>query len=123
MKTHAKLLAAVVLLSVLALVVFFSSPGSTGRARKIYEVQPEITVPDYRTDATRAIDAYERLMDRHMDLTETLLHRTDRDTRALFGKLDSIEAKINSLSIRIADIEKTLKIDKSSPPQPVIKAP
>jgi len=30
---------------------------------KRYEIRPEIRLPEHRTDAARAIDAYERLME------------------------------------------------------------
>ena len=48
--------------------VLFAS--SYSESSKVYEIHPEITVPEYKTDATRAIEAYERMMDRYMGMTE-----------------------------------------------------
>jgi len=84
-------------------------------SQKTYEVQPYITVPEYRTDAARAIDAYERLMERYMDLTERNLLTVGTDTRDIIKKLDSIDDKVTQLSSRIAGIEKALGIEQHNP--------
>ena len=39
------------------------------RGESSYEFGPRITVPAYRTDTARAIDAYERMMERFIDMT------------------------------------------------------
>ena len=84
---------------------------STKGSPKTYEVQPWITVPEYRTDAARAIDAYERLMDRYMDLTEKNLFSVGCDVRDAVKKLDSIDDKLTHLCGRIARIEEALGIE------------
>jgi hypothetical protein len=66
-----------------------------------------ITTPEYQTDTTRAINAYERLMERYMDLSESYLI----DSRSVAQKLDSIEAKMDDVSARFARIEKAMGID------------
>ena len=75
-----------------------------GRA---YEVEPVITTPEYKTDAGRAIDAYERMMERYMNLAETHLI----DCQAVTQKLDSLDAKIDDISKRLARIEKAMGIE------------
>jgi len=85
---------------------------STKGSPKTYEVQPWITVPEYRTDAARAIDAYERLMDRYMDLTEKNLFSVGCDVRDAVKKLDSIDDKLTHLCARIARIEEALGIEQ-----------
>ncbi len=86
---------------------------------KTYEVRPQITLPEYRTDAARAIDAYERLMDRYMGLTERNLTRIGTGLKGVVKKLDSIDAKLTGLSARIARIERALGIEQ--PKRPVEK--
>ena len=81
-----------------------------------YEVHPYITVPEYRTDAARAIDAYERLMERHMDVMEKGLVGMNKDVQQVAVKLDAIDAKLMRLSMRMARIEKALGVD--APPDP-----
>jgi len=83
--------------------------------QKTYEVQPWITIPEYRTDAARAIDAYERLMERQMDITEGNLAKIGADLKGIAERLDSIDSKLTELSTRIARIEKKLGIEQPTP--------
>jgi hypothetical protein len=81
--------------------------GAQGRDRTKYEIDPWITTPEYKTDTARAIDAYERLMERYMDLSESYLI----DSQSVAQKLESIDAKLTDLSARLERIEKALGID------------
>jgi len=93
---------------------------------KTYELRPHISVPEYRTDAVRAIDAYERLMERYMNLTERNSIRISADLKEVIKKLYSIDNKLTELSARIARIEKTFGIEQTEPPakiKPQTKAP
>jgi hypothetical protein len=111
MKTNRNLFAAAVI-GLCCIVVAWLSISIQGSQKK-YEVQPHITIPEYKTDAARAIDAYERLMDRYMDLTERSIFRVDTDIRDVVKKLDSIDDKLTKLSMRIAGIEKALGIKQA----------
>lgn len=119
MKTSRNLLAVVAVVACCLIVVWLSTSIQGGQ--KTYELKPQIAVPEYRTDAARAIDAYERLMDRYMDLTERNLFRVGTDIQEVVRKLDSIDAKLTQLSTRIAGIEKALGIEQPNPP--VMKKP
>ena len=103
---------------VCCVVVVWLSTSIQG-GEKTYEVRPQITLPEYRTDAARAIDAYERLMDRYMGLTERNLTRIGTGLKGVVKKLDSIDAKLTGLSARIARIERALGIEQ--PKRPVEK--
>ena len=94
-------------------VVWFSTSIQGGE--RTYEVHPYITTPEYRTDAARAIDAYERLMERYMDLTERNLNRITADIRGISGKLDSINAGLKDLFAQMTRIEKALGADHPKP--------
>ena len=83
---------------------------------KTYEVQPQVTIPEYRTDAARAIDAYEHLMERYMDLTGSNLAGIGADVKYIIKKLDCINEKLTKLSARIRKIEKALKIKQPKKP-------
>ena len=74
------------------------------------EVRPHIRLPEYRSDAARAIDAYERLMNRYMSLTERNLQQVNTTLLGVDKKLDSINFKLAALSGRISRIEKALGI-------------
>jgi peptidoglycan hydrolase CwlO-like protein len=73
-----------------------------------------ITTPPYQTDATRAIDAYERLMERYMDSMDEHLSHLNSDNQAIIQQLTSVNTKLDDLSSRISRIEKALGIDPNS---------
>jgi hypothetical protein len=83
--------------------------------QKTYEIQPQITVPEYKTDAARAIDAYERLMERYMNQTERNSRLFNVAVKDINKKLNSIDHKLTELSVRIGRIEKTLGIKQPQP--------
>ena len=85
-----------------------------------YEIKPEITLPENRTDTARAIDAYERVMDRFINLTEKNLTGINTEVKSIAKKLVLIDCKLTELSIRMTRIEKALGIQQS--PKPVEKA-
>ncbi len=119
MKTNRSLLAVITGLVCCGVVVWFCT--SIQGVEKSYEVQPQITVPEYRTDATRAIDAYERLMERYMDMTEGNLMRIGSDTQRIVEKLDLMDAKLTNLCARMARIEEVLGLER--PERPAMKKP
>jgi len=124
MTTKKNLLAIGVAVVCCITVVWFST--SIQGNQKTYELQPHISIPEYRTDAVRAIDAYERLMERYMDLTERNSIRIGADLKEVIKKLTSIDNKLTKLSARIARIEETLGIEQPKPPveeKPQPKAP
>jgi len=96
------------------LAVVFYCPSIQG-SQRTYEVQPQVSIPEYRTDAARAIDAYERLMERYMDLTERNLFGIGTDVRIITKRLDSIDSELKKLSARMAEIEKALGIVHAQP--------
>ena len=114
MRVNRNLLALAAAVVCCTIVVWFST--SIQGVPKTYEVRPQVTVPEYRTDAARAIDAYERLMERYMDLTERSLLRVAGDVRNVVKKLDSIDHKLTGLCARIARIEEALGIEQTKPP-------
>jgi len=114
MRVNKNLLAVAAAVVCCTIVVWFST--SIQGVPKIYEVEPQITIPEYRTDAARAIDAYERLMERYMDLTERNLFRVGAHVGDVAKKLDSIDDKLTALCTRIARIEKALGIEQPKPP-------
>lgn len=100
-------------LLVCALVLWLSS--SIRGKETVYEVRPEVSLPEYRTDAARAIDAYERLMERVMDLTMRNITGLSVDSKTVIEKLDAIERRLDELSVRMARMEKALGIEEGEP--------
>ncbi len=85
-----------------------------------YEVEPWITVPEYRTDAARAIDAYERLMERHMDLTGKCLLQFGGDCQTIMQKLDGLDSRLSEVSARLTRIEESLGIEPYAGPASLV---
>jgi hypothetical protein len=99
----------------IACVLVIWSTSSIQGGQKTYEIEPRITLPEYRTDTARAIDAYERLMNRYMGLTERNLIRIEISLENIVKKLDSIDYKLSELSARMVKIEKALVSSESKP--------
>lgn len=94
-------------------VTWFSTPIQA--VDKNYEVRPEVGIPEYRTDAARAIDAYERLMDRYMQMTERVFTGIDTDVRDVVKRLNSMDSKLTELLARFTRIENALGIAQPTP--------
>jgi len=107
---------------VICLVVAQLAASIPGKERN-YEVEPVITTPEYKTDAARAIDAYERLMERYMDLTEKHLLRVGSDCQTTTTKLDSLDSRLAEVSARLARIEKALGIEPDANSAAVVRKP
>ncbi|UCC99985.1 MAG: hypothetical protein JSW66_08900 [Phycisphaerales bacterium] len=90
--------------------LWFSASIQGGQ--KTYELEPRLTIPEYKTDVVRIMDAYERLMERYMGLTESNLSMIAMDLRTVGTRLDSIDAKLTELSARVMRIEQALGIDE-----------
>jgi hypothetical protein len=120
MKTNRNTLAILAVIIACSVLVWLSA--SMEGSQKTYEIHPNITMPEYKTDLVRVMDAYERLMERYMDLTQQNQAMVGTDLRYVVTTLDSIDVQLTGLSTRIARIEAALGIKqpKSSPnPKPV----
>lgn len=110
MKRNKYLLVAIVVAGV-CLAAAAASRGIPDRGGNYDFVEAQVSVPEYKTDAARAIDAYERLMERYMYLSEQLVSQRGDDCQSVSTKLDSIDARLAELSTRLSRIEKALGID------------
>ena len=106
----------IIIAAVFAGTIVIWSFTSIQGSQRTYEVQPQITLSGYRTDAIRALDAYERLMERYMDLVEKNLKDIDTDVKKTATQIDSIDMKLKELCERTARIEKALGIEQSNEP-------
>ncbi len=96
--------------------IVLTLPTSVGQNQRNYEVQTRVyATPEYRTDTTRAIDAYERVMERYMDATEQNFSLMAADIGAVAVRLEAIDAGLAKLDARLERIERHLGI---LPPAP-----
>lgn len=110
----------IVLATVVLIMVVFWLSTSIGQSRRRYEVEAQVySTPEYRTDTTRAIEAYERVMERYMDVTERNFTEVSGDIRTVVAMLDAIDTKLTRLDMRLERIERHLGIL----PAPVAPAP
>jgi len=110
MKTNRYTLAILVVIIACSVLVWLSASIQGGQ--KTYEIHPNLTIPEYKTDLTRIMDAYERLMERYMDLTEQNQSMVGTDLKYVVTTLDSIDGRLAEFSARIARIETALGIDQ-----------
>ncbi len=100
--------------AVLALCIVLSSSTSIQGRGKDYEIRPEITLPEQKTDITRFIESYERILDRLITTNERgQLNLTD-NIGNISEKLESINKKLNDVLTRLGRIEKALNIDEKT---------
>ena len=110
MKTKRNIFAAAIGILACFAVVWLSTSLQGGQ--KTYELEPRLTIPEYKTDVARIMDSYERLMERYMDLTENNISMVGMDMKYVITKLDSIDDRLTELSARITRIENTLGIQQ-----------
>jgi len=110
MKTNRNTLAVLVVIIACSILVWLSA--SIQGSQKTYEIQPHLTIPEYKTDLARVMDSYERLMDRYMDLTQQNQSMVGTDLKYVVTTLDSIDGRLAELSARIARIETALGIEQ-----------
>jgi hypothetical protein len=117
MKTNRNTLAVLVVIIACSVLVWLSASIQGGQ--KTYEIQPHLTIPEYKTDLARVMDSYERLMERYMDLTQQNQSMVGTDLKYVVTTLDSIDGRLAEFSARIARIEAALGIEQpKSPPNP-----
>lgn len=115
MKTNRNTLAVLAVIIACSILVWLSASIQGGQ--KTYEIHPNLTIPEYKTDLTRVMDAYERLMERYLDLTEQNQSVVGTDLKYVVTTLDSIDGRLAEFSARIARIETALGIDQSKSSQ------
>jgi predicted nucleic acid-binding Zn-ribbon protein len=111
MNKNKNLLAVSIVLIICLIVIAFSD--SIHGSEKKYRIEPEITLPEYQNDLGRVINAYERMMDRLMDINEKNSAGIDTEVKKITKRLASIDRKLTELSKKTARIEKALNIDAS----------
>ena len=110
MSTNKKLLA-VAAVAICCGIVAWSSTSIHGSPHT-YELHPQIGIPEHKTDIARVIDAYERLMERYMDLTDRNSALISSEINNITATLDSISTGLADLSARAARIERALGIQE-----------
>jgi hypothetical protein len=107
-------------------VVMIASGAMTlfGAEDKTYEIHPEIAMGPYQTETMHVMGAYERLMERYMNLVEGNLRDMSQGNKAAVKKLESIEKKLDALGVRMGRIEKELGIEppKTTPVRPTTRS-
>jgi len=79
---------------------------------KVYELHPQIILPEYGTDTGYSVDTYQRLMDSYMSIMDDKLTSLKNDMRDIFRELDSINSKLDELSQKMTAIENELGIEQ-----------
>jgi hypothetical protein len=102
-----------ILLGVLTCVVLlWSLAGAQGR--KTYEIRPQIPESVFNTGSTRALDAYERVIDRVLELNSRQLDAMDLNVKDMSKQLARVEAKLDRLLNHTLFIEYALGIPQGA---------
>ena len=116
MKQNRKLQIAAAVLG-LGLVVLGLSTSTGQDRRGNYEVEAEVYgMPAYQSDAARAIEAYERLSERYMNLAERVLAQSTEGDKFLLAQLRTLDDRLERIDARLARIENQLGIQPEKTP-------
>ncbi|MFA5783434.1 MAG: hypothetical protein WC962_01000 [Phycisphaerae bacterium] len=101
----------------LACAAFFWLATSHGVEKEI-EVQT-YSLPEYRSDTARAIDAYQQMINRMLDDNQQNWANLQQQLNTINAKLDKIQSDIDGISRQIGRIEEKMGIeDKPEENQP-----
>lgn len=92
-------------------VLLWSLTGAQG-ARKTYEIHPQIPESVFKSDSARALDTYERIVDRALDLNRRQLDVMDLNIREMSKQLTRVESKLDRLLNSSLLIERALDISQ-----------
>ncbi len=74
-----------------------------------YEIENEISLPEYKSNLDKMIDAYERMVDKLLYATSSGT-KFNSDANAIYKKLSEIDSKLTLITAKLEKIEKTLGI-------------
>jgi hypothetical protein len=77
---------------------------------KTYEIRPQIPESLFKTESARAMDAYERMVDRTLELNARQLDAMDLNIKEVSKQLYRVEAKLDQLLDRSILVEYALGI-------------
>jgi hypothetical protein len=80
-----------------------------------YEIENEISLPEYKNNIDKMIDAYERMVDRLLYATSSGI-KFNADANAIYKKLSDIDNKLTVITAKLENIEKTLGIKQQEQP-------
>jgi septal ring factor EnvC (AmiA/AmiB activator) len=74
-----------------------------------YELENEISLPEYKSNIDKMIDAYERMVDRLLYATSSGT-KFNADVNSIYKKLSDIDNKLAVITGKLETIEKKLEI-------------
>jgi cell division protein FtsX len=125
MGSNRNLWSVIATVALFVIIAWFST--SWGQGTNSYQTETHVyATPEYRTDTTRAIEAYEKVMQRYMDVTEKNFSSLAADMKAVTSQLNAMNAKLTAIDARLAQMEKHLGLAAPAakdPNAPVVPAP
>ena len=101
-----------ILTAIIACSILVWLSASIQGGQKTYEIHPNIAMTEYKTELSRVMDAYERLMERYMDQTQRNQAILGEDLKYVVTTLESVDGRLAEFSARIARIETALGIEQ-----------
>ncbi len=97
----------------------FFSATLFGSSEKRYEIRPEITLPEYKTDMDRLTDVYERMIDDYIKVM-------NQDLTQIHIELQNVSEALDTMSDQLETIQRKLGIEildtSNQPPAAVPEA-
>ena len=87
---------------------FFSATLFGGQKR--YEIRPEITLPEYKTEMDRVIEVYERMIDDHIKVMNDTMAELRGELKNVSKTLNTMEDSMSELSHQLETIQGRLGI-------------
>ncbi len=91
-------------------VLLWALTGAQGAKGKTYEIHPQIPESVFKSDSVKALEAYERMVDRVLAINSRQLDSMEISIKSMSTQLNRVEMKLDMLLNRTLLIENALGI-------------
>lgn len=95
----------------LCAVVIAVSDSKHEKRENRYELENEISLPEYKSNIDKMIDAYERMVDKLLYATSSGT-KFNSDVNSIYKKLSDIDNKLAVITAKLETIEKELELKR-----------
>ncbi len=93
-------------------VLLWALTGAQGAKGRTYEIHPQIPESVFKSDSAKALEAYERMVDRVLAINSRQLDTMELNIKSASTQLNRVEMKLDMLLNRTLIIENALGISR-----------
>ena len=93
-------------------VLLWALTGAQGAKGRTYEIHPQIPESVFKSDSVKALEAYERMVDRVLAINSRQLDTMELNIKSMSTQLNRVEMKLDRLLNRTLLIENAVGISK-----------